>query len=379
MEKYDIIIVGAGIAGCGLAYNLKKECPEKKVLIIDKEEIGANAAYGYRNTTQEVIDEYNLPYEHIYKGIRIGMKDKTIFTLNRKFYFINYKKACKYLLKSSNIKSKKETALKLGKNTIITSKNQYYFKILVDSSGNNFFARRQKKKKGSFRYWMGKTRVLKNKLKDTEYCYFQFNDSGYFEDLYPLKNKTLQGDWQYTKKNNIKLIWSEKNNLFNKYFKNPKVIQEDFVANPSTPIIPIVYKNIVLLGDSFGNALTSSGAGIEVILKTSKILTQSIKNKNIKSYEKIWKKKYLKTYIKYLVTKLDTYNHSEFITKLKGTPTREELMPLMKKHIKTFNSILDCEKIQTFPKEIKQKYPTRAKLFQIYYYIYLNIRYKLRL
>jgi flavin-dependent dehydrogenase len=377
MEYYDIVIIGAGIAGCGLAYNLNKECPEKKVLIIDKEEVGTNAAYGYRNTTEDVIKEYNLPYEHIYKGIKIGIKDKTIFTLNRKFYFIDYKKACKYLLKNSNVKFKKETAIKLGKNILLTNQNKYYFKILVDCSGNNFFARKQKNKKDSFRFWMGKTRILKNKLKDTDYFYFQFNNSGYFEDLYPMKNKTLQGDWQYTKKNDVKLIWADKNNLYNKYFKNPRIIQENFVANPSTPIIPIVYKNIVLLGDSFGNALASSGAGIKVILETSQMLTKSIVRKDLKSYENLWKKKYLNTYIKYLVSKLDMYNNPKIIDKIKGSPTKKEIMPLMGKYKKIFEKILDCDMEIKIPKEIKQLYSLRSRIFQIYFFFYLHLKYKL--
>ena len=42
MESYDVVIVGGGIAGTGLAYNLSKTCPNKSVLILDKNKPGAN-------------------------------------------------------------------------------------------------------------------------------------------------------------------------------------------------------------------------------------------------------------------------------------------------------------------------------------------------
>ena len=117
MEKYDVIIVGAGIAGCGLAYNLKRFNYGGKVLLIDKDEPGANAAYGYRNTTEEIVKEYDLPYEHVYKGMKVGVADKTYFTLQKKFYFIDYKKTCKNFIKNSQTEFRKEKAINLKKRT----------------------------------------------------------------------------------------------------------------------------------------------------------------------------------------------------------------------------------------------------------------------
>ena len=63
MEYYDVIIVGAGIAGCGLAYNLKRIGYKGSVLVIDKKEPGANAAYGYRNIEGDIVEEFNLNYQ----------------------------------------------------------------------------------------------------------------------------------------------------------------------------------------------------------------------------------------------------------------------------------------------------------------------------
>ncbi len=375
MENYDVIIVGAGIAGCGLAYNLSKECPEKKVLIIDKKEPGANAAYGYRNTTEEIVKKYNLPYEHIYKGVKVGTADKTHFILNKKYYFIDYKKSCKKLLKNSNSEFQQEEAVKLNGKILKTNKGEYNFKILVDCSGHNFFAKRLRKQKIPFGYFIGKTRILKNKLKNVDYFYYQFDDSWYIEDFYPLKNKTIQGDWQYTKKIDFKQIIPNKKNLYKKYISNPEIIQENTVVVPTTPVLPLVYNNIAFLGDSFGNALTSSAFGVHVILDSSRILTKAIKEKNLKSYEEDWKKEYLDNYIKYLAIRLDTSNNSKFLQQIKKTPTRVELLPYFSKYPQIFDEILMCNPNLRFPQEIKEKFPKRSKLVQLYYYLYLKLKY----
>lgn len=377
MENYDVIIVGAGIAGTGLAYNLSKICPEKTVLIIDQSEPGANAAYGYRNTTEEIVKEYHLPYEHIYKGVKIGTADKTYFTLEKKFYFINYKKVCKFLLKKSDHEFKKEEALNINNSILTTNKNNYKYKILIDCSGHNFFAKKLFNQKLPFRYWIGKTKVLKNKLKKTDYYYFQFSDSGYQEDFYPLKNRTLQGDWQYVKKIDFNLITPDKKNLYKSLIKNSQIIRENKTIIPCTPVFPLVYKNIAFLGNSFGNPTTSSAEGIRASLNSSKILTTAIKKRNLKLYENVWKTKYLETYLRYLVTKLDSYHNPKWLQNIKKIPTREGLLPTISKYPDVFEKILMCESDFRFPEEIKKMFPKRSKIFQAYYYLYLKSKYTL--
>lgn len=374
MENYDVIIVGAGIAGTGLAYNLKKENYRGSVLVIDKKGVGANAAYGYRNTTSEVVKEYNFPYEHVYKGVKVGSEDKTYFTLNKKFYFLNYKKICKHLLKKSDAEYKKEKALKLNNEVLKTNEKKYKFKILVDCSGSNFFVKKIYNQIIPFRYFIGRVRTLKNKLKNTNYFYYQFSDSGFIEELYPLKDKTLQGDWQYTKNTDFNLINPEEKTLY-KSIDKPKIIKQKTAIVPATPIFPLTYKNIVFLGDSFGNATTSSAEGIRTILDSSKMLTKAIKENNLHSYEKAWKRKYLNAYLKYLVIKLDTYTDNKFLQKIKKTPPRVKLFPIVKKYLKFFEKNLMCNPSIKVPSEIKKQYPKRKKIFLLYYYLYLKLKY----
>lgn len=377
MENYDVIIVGAGIAGCGLAYNLSKKCPEKKVLIIDKKEPGANAAYGYRNTTEEIVKKYNLPYEHIYKGMKVGIEDETFFTLKRKFYFIDYKKSCKKLLKNSNSEFQQEEAVKLNGKILKTNKGEYCFKILVDCSGHNFFAKKLFKQKIPFRYWIVKTRVLKNTLKNKDYFHYQFNDSGYFEDLYPLKNKTLQGDWQYTKKINFNLISPDKKTIYKKYISSPEIVKENYTVIPCSPVLPLVHKNIVFLGNSFGNPSTSSAEGVRHILNTLEILTKAIKKQDIQLYEKEWKRKYLDVYIKYLVAKYYTFHNPWYMRYIKKTVPWEKLALNFGKHPEFFNHMFDGESRFEIPHDMKKIFPKSAPIFQLYYYLYLKLKYVL--
>ncbi len=139
MEYYDVIIVGAGIAGCGLAYNLKRIGYKGSVLVIDKKGVGANVGYGYRNTFKEIIDEYGLLYEHKYEGLKYCMDDKEYMTIDAPFYFVNYQKICKTLIMRSFINFKKEEAIYIKDNNLKTKKSDYKFRYLVDCSGNNFF------------------------------------------------------------------------------------------------------------------------------------------------------------------------------------------------------------------------------------------------
>ncbi|HLD55330.1 MAG TPA: FAD-dependent oxidoreductase [Candidatus Nanoarchaeia archaeon] len=375
MKEYDVIIIGAGIAGSGLAYNLNKECPEKKVLIIDAKEPGSNASYGYRNIMESLQKEYNFPYEHMYKGMKIGIEDKIFFTLNRKFYFINYKKICNKLLRESKAEFKKGFAKEFNSKILKTDKECYKFKYLVDCSGSSFFIKKKLRHKLPFRYWMAKTRVLKNELKDKDYYYYQFHDSGYFEDIYPLKNKTLQGDWQYTEKRDLNLLKPIENQLYKKLISKPKIIKEYIVGNPCTPVLPLVYKNIAFLGDSFGNPVTSSACGIKPILDTSKILSKAIKKNNLKLYEKEWKKRYLEIYIRYLVPKYYTYHKLKYFQKFKKPTSWFKLIEQFEKYPELFETMFDGEKQFKLPKETKKIFHKSSKIFQGAYYIYLKYKY----
>lgn len=359
VEKFDVIIIGAGIAGCGLIYNLKKINYKGKILIIDKEEPGANSAYGYKNTFEKVIKEYNLPYEQKYKSVLFGTYKKIFTEIPSKFYFINYKIACNHLLKNSNASFRKEMAMEIKKNTLKTNKSTYSYKYLIDCSGHAFFAKKILNHPLPFRYWIGETYKLKGTLENQNSYYHLLNSKGFLEDIYPLKNKTLRGLWKYGKIKNsydfpLSPISEKLTNNFPKEKSGNSLI-------PCTPAMPIVQNNIAFLGDSFGNASTSTAEGIRPILRTSKILAKNIKNATLKNYEKEWRKTFLNLYIKHLATRLNTKNRLKLLQALRNNP-------------EIFIELVKNEKMK-IPLRVIMKIPLRVILGILKNYIKLKLYY----
>ncbi len=376
MEYYDVIIIGAGIAGCGLAYNLKRIGYKGSVLVIDKEGVGANAAYGYRNTTKEIIKEYNFPYIKKFKGVKVGAYDDILMTVNKDYYFFDYTKICSSLLKKSGASFHKEIAISTNHKKIITSNKKYSFKYLIDCSGANFFLKKRFKQQLPFRYWIGKVRKLKNKSSelDKDYFYFLFDDEGFLEEIYNLNTGILHGYWQYTKKINFNLIHAPENTLLKKYVSNLNIDCEYKVIGPCTPAFPLAFKNYAFLGDSFGNATTSSASGILPGLDSSKILADAIDKNNLRYYQKEWKKRYIPSYLPYLISRLDRFNNPIFIKKIKQYPKNSKVAKILSNYPEVFVNILENKTSIVFPEEIKKMFPKRQKLWQLYYYLYLKLR-----
>ncbi|HJX50129.1 hypothetical protein A3K73_05535 [Candidatus Pacearchaeota archaeon RBG_13_36_9] len=364
MYDYDVIIIGAGIAGTGLSYNLKREGYKGSILIIDKKSPGSNAPFVYRNTFKEIIDEYKLTYEHKFDGAVIGIYGETN-KLKENFFFIDYKKVCNFLLKNSDALFKKENALEVKDKVLITDKNKYKFGYLIDCSGASFFLRRLYKLPLPFRYWIGNIKVLKNKVDIGNYFYFCVSRDkvNYLEDFYPTKDKVIHGDWVYENKIDFNLIKVPKDTLYNKIIKNPKITKQEKAIIPSSPVLPLVIKNCAFLGDSFGNASSSVSEGIRPILDTSIILARAINKNNLKSYEKEWNKKNLNLYIKKLSLKLSSKLKVKLLHQIRKNP---ELLKKMMKNEDT-----------KIPKNIKNKIPINLKLRVIMNYLFLASKYKI--
>ncbi len=377
MKYYDVIIIGAGIAGCGLAYNLKEIGYRGSVLVIDKKEVGANAGYGGRNTNKETVKKYDLKYLHIFDGIKVGAYDETYMTIKNKFYFIDYKKSCQNFIKKSHYAFKQEVAIDIGNKILITNKKQYKFRYIIDASGHNFFIRKKLNKPLPSRYWIGTTSVLKNKLQLNNYFYHQFSNTEYLEDLYPLKNTTLHGHWEYVKKIEPKTIHAPQKTLINKFIKTPIVEKKFRVAIPCSPVPPIIEKQYVCLGDSFGNAYTSSACGIQPIMESSVILANAIKSNNLDLFGKQWKNKYCNNYMKFLVSKIDGFHNKKIMRLIKRYPDRTTVLKLMSKHPTTFLKIFNSDNSIKMPQNIKKEFPRRQKLFQAAYWTFLKLKYNL--
>jgi len=362
MEKYDVIIIGAGIAGTGLAYNLNKLGYKGSVLVIDKK-IGNNAGSGYRNTFKETINEYKLPYIHKYDGMAFCIKDKEETFLKNPFYFIDYKKICTHLIKNSNSLLQCEEAKKVEEAKLTTNKATYQFKYLIDCSGSNFFLKKILKQPLPSIYWFGELKVYKKKTKPSKYFHFIVEKKGFVKDIYVIKNKIIYGKWEYGHIKNLTKKFP-KSNFCEKIIKNAKIVEKKKIILPANPSLPLVYKNYAFLGDSFGNATCISGEGIRPILNSSKILAASIKSGSLKSYEKKWKEKYLDDYIRYLALR-------------KNSKNRFKIVRLLKPYPKILLKISRNEGV-SIPKKVRKKFSINSKIKQIFNYAYFKAYYKLR-
>lgn len=376
MEHYDVIIIGAGIAGCGLAYNLKRIGYKGSVLVLDKRGIGSNAGYGYRILFEDTVQKYNLPYFHRYKGFNLGAYDEIYFKISEDIYFIDYEKTCKNLLGRTSAEYKKEMAISIKDNFLKTNEKVYNFKYLIDCSGINPFFGKIKKRSKPILYWINKTKKIPNNINlEEDSFYYMFSNTGYFEEIYPIKDELIYADWLYTTVPDHDKIIPHKKTLLKKWKikEIPKKQTKDIV--PVSPTFPMVYNNCALLGDSFGNANPADGMGIKKILESSGILAFAIKKNNLKLYQKLWKRKYLEKYIKCIASKLDRYYSSDFVKKIQKYPSLPNVIKFL-----GGNLFLDMLKEnngseQKIMMQIKKIFPKRQVIFFGLRYISLKIKF----
>lgn len=384
MEYYDVIIVGAGIAGTTLSKDLTEICPNYNVLLIDGKSVGNNIAYGIRTTFEETLKKYDLPYIHKYKTWKVGAYDEVFFELDNELYLVDYKEICCNRLRSSNVEFRQEMAIDAKGNTLLTNKNRYRFKYLIDCAGANFFLKKIFKKPLPFMYWLVHSKVIKRDfdfritgLSDKS-CYFFFSDNDFVEDLYPLKNKILEGEWSYSRSHNFLNIKPHDRTILKK-IPNPKIISTNYTCIPVSATSELVHKNYALLGDSFGNADPYVGIGIDMISDSSRMLANAIKKRDLALYEKQWKNKYLEREIRCLTSKLDRYHNTGFIKWIKNYPELSKVMKCMGDYPYFFQDLAKNELNVEMPPGLKKIFPKRQIFFQFYNYIKLKLEYKLNL
>jgi flavin-dependent dehydrogenase len=379
MENYDVIIIGAGIAGASLAYSLQKEQKEQKILIIDQKEIGANEAYGCRNALPQNVKKFNLPYEHKFKGFYIDAYEKPIIKYEHDFYHVNYKKACKQLIKKSKSIFKKEKAKNYHKNILQTNKNNYKFKYLIDCSGHSLFLKKLHSLKKPFKYWYGKYKIFENKTDlDTDYYHSVFGEIGFFEEFYVTPKKIRYCRWVYGEKPDFNKFNKIKHFTNQEKFKKLPLLSKGKCILPCSFVLPFAHKrNVISFGDSSGMAPPHGACGFNRYLEWSENLAKSITNNKIKEFEKKWKKENMKKDMLELVLKEDIHGNPKLIKKIKNYPP---YLKLLKKAINQWpelhlNMLLNDN--MNPPKEFQKSFPKRRYIFVAYYYLKLRIKYLL--
>jgi len=373
--RYDVVIVGAGIAGCGLAYNLKRLGYKGSVLVIDKEKLNVKNK-SYRITFKDTVEKYKLPYEKDYSYLKFHLPGGEIIDIKVKSFLLEYGKTCKFLLQNSDCEFRNEQAINVKESNLVSDKSSYDFKYLIDCSGNNFFVKRLLGETLPMKYWVGFSKILESQNNRVRSFHYFFHEDGCFEDIYQVKDELMYGYWKYTNDADLKLEGESRYDFVENLIEGKKVIKKFVNVVPCAPMFPLIKEKIAFLGDSFGNATTSSAEGIKPILDSSEILAEAIMQSDLKFYERVWKDRYLNSYIRFLALKMARYPDSPFWKSLKERflPKNLAIYDYLKKDPYTLFKILRNDGSFEMPAEFKKCF---SKLnYVILASIYLNLKLK---
>lgn len=348
--KYDIVIIGAGIAGSGLAFNLSRLKYQGKVLVIDKG-LRTND-YGYRYTSKRVVDEYGFDIDLKYTSYSLGANGIEVGKIKSNVLSFDYKKECEKLIDNSDASILEDEVVSMDNNSILTKSNiRVEFDYLVDATGVDHFAKKILNHSLPRSFFKGGTYELSGKKRASKDFLTMFYENGSLEELYSYGSNTLYGSWIY--------VTPKKEKLY-----PPYVLREDVKRKYGTSVIPVepafpfISNKIIFLGDSCGQALPGSGVGIEPILYISKILAKCISKNKIHLYEQVWKRKFLKKYMSQL-----SYRNIRYSKKgiWKDWTKVDDLIPCLANNQSLFNALFDMFK-EPNSKKVLDLFPVRMKV-----------------
>ncbi|MEA3296059.1 MAG: NAD(P)/FAD-dependent oxidoreductase [Patescibacteria group bacterium] len=290
MEKFDVIIIGAGPAGLNCAKHLAKF--GKSVLILEKNKIiGKKVCAG--GIMPKTIEYLNLPLELLERKFK-----KICF--NARFYKYDIK-SNGYIIytidrvKLGNWQAKQleNTCVEIRKQSMVTSienncvvvnnEQKIKFEYLVGADGassitRNYLGIKNKKIIIGIQYIIPTT-----KYKNLEMIYnSKMFHSGYLW-IFPYKNSVCIGSGCDPKIFPVKklkenfLKWLKKNAVdFNSGEFQAHTINYDFQG--------VKFKNIFLIGDASGMASGLTGEGIHQALISGEEIAKMINNPNYKSH-----------------------------------------------------------------------------------------------
>lgn len=293
MEKYDIIIIGAGLAGTTFGYLMKKA--NKKVLIVEKNNLDKKDKLCGGLLTKKSyellcsifsIDISKLNVKKHNKGIinnnekRIEIETE-IFSIHRKLldkYIIN-----EYINIGGEIISEtKYKKIDIDKNIIVINDKEYKYDYLVAADG--IFSQVRKQITGRNQDTNFAIELIdEQKNRDLEVHFLQ-NFKGYGW-IIPNNTNSIIGIGEVS--GNCKI---EEN--FNSYLEKIGIDKKNIKGNflPSGKDIFLNYKNIFFIGDSAGLISPITGEGIYYALISAKILSENLNKKYIKEMNKIRRK-----------------------------------------------------------------------------------------
>jgi len=332
LEKYDIVIIGGGIAGLSTALHIRRNV-NARLLLIDKGVIGDSTKTS-PSTFPDVVARFNLFDAVLQKYTRFTYRSPTGVTAsfeyeNPLFVTLDYQKICNIMLnrirKAGNTEvlekteavgleaSKSVSTLKL----ILSNSTNVWCNVLVDASGSNFFALRQLGIGLLSLYSHAYGEFLEGcKIEDPkEMCVFagmKYGNGGGW--LYPIDTNTARFGFATVTRSHfyprsiVERNFSEAIRNFypyNEMLADSKRKRSEFGTIPIEPLKKFVYGQIMIVGDAAGQATPWYNEGVRPALESGEICGKTIVgayekgrfNKAwLKEYQRLWNAKNGKSY-----------------------------------------------------------------------------------
>lgn len=330
LEKYDVVIIGGGIAGLSTALPICRKT-DVKLLLVEKGPIG-DPTKTSPFTFPDVVERFQLSDAVLQKYKRFTYRSPTGVTASFEyespaFVTLDYQKACgimlKMMLKEGNAAVMENTealdleASKTDLKLALSNSKSVVCNVLVDASGSNFFISRKLRTKLPTLYSHPYGEFLEGcEIEDPEeMCIFSGNKYGNGGGwMYPIDRKTARfGFATVTRSSVYPRDIVEKNfreairNFYpyNEMLSGAQRRRSEFGTIPFGPINNLAHRQFLIVGDAAGQATPWYGEGVRPALESGemcgKTIAEAYQNgqlnaRTLNNYQRLWDAKNRKTY-----------------------------------------------------------------------------------
>lgn len=293
MEKYDVIIIGAGIAGITFGYLMKKA--NKSVLIVEKSNLESKDKLCGGLMTKKSYDLlcsiYNIDSEKL--NVKNHNKciinnDKNRIEIEAEIYTVHRKLLDNYILNEyinlggEIISETRYECIDIENSVVKINNKDYQYDYLISADGVFSQVRKQISGKNQDVNFALET-FDKQGNRDIEIYFLQgFKGYGW---IIPNSNNSMIGIGEVSGKSKIETF-------FNSYLEKINTPRNNIRGAflPSGKDIFLRYKNIFFIGDSAGLISPITGEGIYYALLSAKILSENLNKKYTIKMSKIKRK-----------------------------------------------------------------------------------------